>query len=65
MFGGGKNIQVDKELFERLKKAAETAGYASVDEFVTHLIERELGKPGEQASDAEVKKRLEGLGYIS
>jgi hypothetical protein len=62
---GGKNIRVEQELFERLKKAAEVAGYASVDEFVTHLIERELGKPREQASDEEVKKRLEGLGYIS
>jgi predicted CopG family antitoxin len=61
----GKNIQVDKDLFERLKKAAELAGYSSVDEFVTHLIERELGKPYDKASDEEVKKRLEGLGYIS
>jgi predicted CopG family antitoxin len=65
MFGGGKNIQVDKDLFERLKKTAELAGYSSVDEFVTHLIERELGKPDDNASDEEVKKRLEGLGYIS
>lgn len=62
---GGKNIQVDKALFERVKKAAEIAGYASPDEFVAHLIERELGRPDDNASDEEVKKRLEGLGYIS
>ena len=62
---GGNNIKVDKELFERLKKAAESAGYASVDEFVTHLLERELGNKNADASDEEVKKRLEGLGYIS
>ena len=65
MFGGGKNIQVDKVLYERLAKAAEIAGYSSVDEFVTHLIERELGNRDEKVSDEEVKKRLEGLGYIS
>lgn len=62
---GGKNIKVDKELLERLKKAADVAGYASVDEFVTHLIARELGSKDDDASDEEIKKRLEGLGYIS
>lgn len=61
----GKNIKVDKALLERLKKAAELAGYASVDEFVTHLIERELAGQDDDASDEEIKKRLEGLGYIS
>ena len=62
---GAKSIKIDPALYERLKKAAETAGYASVDEFATHLIERELGSQNDNASDEEVKKRLEGLGYIS
>jgi metal-responsive CopG/Arc/MetJ family transcriptional regulator len=62
---GGNSIKLDKALFERVQKAAELAGYASVDEFVTHLIERELGSKDENVSDEEVKKRLEGLGYIS
>ncbi|HKQ59568.1 MAG TPA: hypothetical protein VJY35_17030 [Candidatus Eisenbacteria bacterium] len=61
----GKNIKLDPALYERLKKGAEQAGYASVDEFATHLIERELGGKDDNASDEEVKKRLEGLGYIS
>lgn len=62
---GTKNLKVDAALYERLKKASETAGYASVDEFATHLLERELGSQDDDASDEEVKKRLEGLGYIS
>ena len=41
MFGGNK-IKIEKELLDRLKKAAELAGYSSVDEFVVHVLEKEL-----------------------
>jgi hypothetical protein len=65
MFGGSK-IKLDKDLMERVKKAAELAGYSSVDEFVVHVLEKELSRIDEGgASDEEIKKRLEGLGYIS
>ena len=65
MFGGSK-IKLDKELMERLKKAADLAGYSSVEEFVVHVLENELSKLDEGGdSDEEIKKRLEGLGYIS
>lgn len=65
MFGGSK-IKLDKDLMERVKKAAELAGYSSVDEFVVHVLEKELSRVDEGgASDEEIKKRLEGLGYIS
>lgn len=65
MFGGPK-IKIDNELMERLKKASELAGYSSVDEFVVHVLENELSKLEEGGdSDEEIKKRLEGLGYIS
>jgi hypothetical protein len=62
---GGPKIKVDKELYERLKKAAELAGYSSVDEFIVHVLEKELAQIDDGASDEEIKKRLEGLGYIS
>ena len=65
MFGGSK-IKIDKDLLERLQKAAELAGYSSVDEFVVHVLEKELSRIDDGgASDEEIKKRLEGLGYIS
>jgi len=66
MFGGSK-IKLDKDLLERLQKAAELAGYSSVDEFVVHVLEKELSKIDDEGSgsDEEIKKRLEGLGYIS
>jgi hypothetical protein len=58
-------IKLDPGLLERLKQAAERAGYSSVDEFVVHVLEKELAKGGGDDSDEEIKKRLEGLGYIS
>ena len=65
MFGGSK-IKIDKDLMQRLQKASELAGYSSVDEFVIHVLENELAKVDEGGdSDEEIKKRLEGLGYIS
>ena len=66
MFGGNK-IKLEKDLMERLKKAAEIAGYSSVEEFVVHVLEKELSKidDGGAGSEDEIKKRLEGLGYIS
>lgn len=65
MFGGNK-LKLDKELMERLEKAAELAGYSSVNEFVVHVLEKELSRIDEGGgSDEEIKKRLEGLGYIS
>jgi len=64
MFGGPK-IKLEKDLFDRVKKAAEIAGYTSTDEFVTHVLEKELSGLEDAGSDEEIKKKLEGLGYIS
>lgn len=59
-------IKLDKELYRKLQKLAKLAGYASTEEFVTHILEREVAKmDDDSSSDEEVKKRLEGLGYIS
>jgi predicted CopG family antitoxin len=62
----GKKIKLNDELYDKAKKYAETAGYSSVDEFITHIIEKEIQNI-EQDGDSleEVEKRLKGLGYIS
>ena len=62
---GKKGIQLDAALMERVKAAADKAGYASVDEYVAHVLERELSKTDDASNDEDVKKKLEGLGYIS
>ena len=65
MFGKNK-ITLEKELLERVKAAAENAGYSSADEYVAHVLERELSRGDDSGrSEADVKKQLEGLGYIS
>jgi len=65
MFGGNR-IKLDKDLLARVKKYSDLAGYASVDEFITHALEKELAKLEEGGDDEEeIKKRLKGLGYIS
>jgi len=62
MFGG---IKLDKELVARVKKYANIAGYSSVEEFITHALEKELAKLEGAQDEEEIKKRLRGLGYIS
>ena len=62
---GMKKVKLDADLLDRASKIAETAGYSSVEEFLTHLLEKELGKIGEAADEEALKERLRGLGYIS
>jgi hypothetical protein len=63
-------VKIEGELLDRATECAEASGYASVDEFVLHTIEKEVKRllPPEQGGSAESKekvtKRLQGLGYI-
>ena len=47
-----------------MKKCADTGGYASPQEFIEHLLERELAKLESSDSNAEITRRLQGLGYL-
>ena len=57
-------VKIDSNLLARAKTAAETAGYSSVEEFVSHIIEKELAKYETTEADEETLKQLRGLGYI-
>tara|TARA_R110002126_G_scaffold60156_1_gene156883 strand:- start:2327 stop:2524 length:198 start_codon:yes stop_codon:yes gene_type:complete len=65
MFGGGNKIKVDKDLLDRIKQISEVAGYASAEEFVHHVLEREIAQFEEASSDDDITEKLRGLGYIS
>ena len=59
------SIKIEKDLVNRAKKCAEIAGYSSTEEFVQHVLEKELAKIEESGtSDEDIAKSLQGLGYI-
>ena len=60
----GPKVKIDKELYERLARCAEAAGYSSTDEFIRHALEKAASAIEEADSEEDVKKRLQGLGYI-
>ena len=64
MFGRTR-ITLDKALLARAKRYADSAGYSSVEEFVTHVLEKQMAHLDDAASEEEIKKRLKGLGYLS
>ena len=65
MFGGGK-IKLDKDLLEKVRKYAQIAGYSTPEEFVQHVLERDIAKFEEgEGTEDEIRKRMQGLGYIS
>jgi len=43
MFGTSR-IKIDKALRARAKRCADLAGYSSVDEFIVHIVEREVAR---------------------
>jgi metal-responsive CopG/Arc/MetJ family transcriptional regulator len=61
----GSKIKLDKDLLKKVKYYSELSGYSSVDEFITHALEREIERLEESDSEEEIKKKLQGLGYIS
>jgi len=41
---GKAKIKLEKNLLDKVKKFAALSGYSSVEEFVTHCLEKELAK---------------------
>lgn len=65
MFGSENKIKLEKDLIERIKRVSEVAGYASHEEFIIHVLEKELANFEEGDSDEDITEKLRGLGYIS
>jgi hypothetical protein len=57
-------IKMEPGLFDRASRAAQAAGYSSVEEFVAHCVERELQRLQVEEAEAQVSDQLRGLGYI-
>lgn len=65
MFGSTVKVKLDRDLVDRLRKVADVAGYATVDEFITHVLEKEMLHFEGVKDDKDMRERLKGLGYIS
>lgn len=57
-------VKLAPALYERACTLAEKDGYSSVDEFVTHAVERALALAEEAEAKEAVVKQLKGLGYL-
>lgn len=57
-------VKVKKELWERIKICAGKSGYSSPEEFVLHVLEREVARLDDTQSDEEIARKLKGLGYL-
>ncbi len=59
-----KSIKLNSGLWRRIEEQAAKAGYSSPQEFIEHLIEKELARLEEAPAEDEVGRRLKGLGYL-
>jgi len=60
----GPKVKLDKELYERLRRCAEAAGYSSTQEFILHTLEQAAAAVEEGDTEEDVTTRLKGLGYL-
>ena len=57
-------VKISDELYEKIKKLSAIAGYSSPEEFIQHALEKEVEQLDEGGNAEEIKKKLQGLGYI-
>jgi len=57
-------IKIDANLYDRVKQVAQVAGYASPEEFIIHMIEKELAQLESSEDEKQMVERLRGLGYL-
>jgi hypothetical protein len=57
-------IELDKALWVRVQEHVRVAGYSSPEEFVQHIIERELAKTESGDTTDEAAGKIRGIGYI-
>jgi len=67
MFGtfGAARVRIPRELWQKVRRCAELAGYATPEELVLHALEKELARLEADDSDEDIQRKLRGLGYIS
>ena len=57
-------VKIEDSLYDRAKRAADSAGYSSADEFVADCVEKEIKRLKVEEEEEQVSDQLRGLGYI-
>jgi hypothetical protein len=57
-------VKIEPSLYDRAKKAAEAAGYSSVEEFIANCVEKEIQRLKVEQDEGQVSDQLRGLGYL-
>jgi metal-responsive CopG/Arc/MetJ family transcriptional regulator len=57
-------VKIEPSLYDRAKRAAEAAGYSSVEEFIADCVEKEIQRLKVEEQEDQVSDQLRGLGYI-
>lgn len=57
-------ITLKPNVWTKVKKCAEAGGYSTPQEFVEHVIEKEIARLDDADSEQEIARKLKGLGYL-
>jgi hypothetical protein len=59
-------VKIEDSLYNLAKRAAESAGYSSPEEFIADCVAKEIKrlKVEEEEEEGRVSDQLRGLGYI-
>ena len=57
-------IKLDKPTFDNICRLSAKLGYSSADEFISHVLQKEIKRLQQAEDDPLVLERLKGLGYI-
>lgn len=57
-------VKLDKQLYEQALGHAHQRGYATLEEYVNHLIEQDLRASEHSTTKDKVLEKMKGLGYI-
>jgi metal-responsive CopG/Arc/MetJ family transcriptional regulator len=57
-------VKLNKDLWDKIRRVSDAAGYSSPQEFIQHVLEREVSKlDGAESKEALIEK-MKGLGYL-
>jgi metal-responsive CopG/Arc/MetJ family transcriptional regulator len=60
----GTTVKISRDLWARVKRVSEAAGYSEPQEFIEHVLDKEIAKLDDAQSNEEIVLKLKGLGYL-